>query len=229
MPCMSKSCFLSLVWWGCALYLWVSEKSWAGPFGDCCWIAERGWDEMKRQKKRKGRMKDEVVSPGPQERGPAAGMKVNEKRSQSRPAEWAGLRNAEGPPRIGILGEVPSTYPPGPDPRHVWDSWWGGLAIGTGREIGPAYRRVSRNRSRGGGGGTSKKFLLGLQNCRFPYLQRTVMKRCIFACFLLIPYSYEHIGRQYTCPRLYSVHWFDDILKAISPILNERIKTAKTF
>ena len=70
----------------------------------------------------------------------------------------------------------------------------------------------------GQGGGTSHNFLLGLLKCRFLYLQRTVMERCIFACFLLIPHSYEHIGRQYTYPRLYSVHWFDDILKVISPI-----------
>ena len=58
----------------------------------------------------------------------------------------------------------------------------------------------------GQGGGTSHNFLLGLLKCRFLYLQRTVMERCIFACFLLIPHSYEHIGRQYTYPRLYSVH-----------------------
>ena len=58
----------------------------------------------------------------------------------------------------------------------------------------------------GGGGGQFSKFSTRVAKCRFPYLQRTVMERCIFACFLLIPYSYEHIGRQYTCPRLYSVH-----------------------
>ena len=79
-----------------------------------------------------------------------------------------------------------------------------------------SLRRVSRNRSRGGG--ISQNFLLGLLKCRIPYLQRTVMERCIIAWFLLFPYSYEHIGRQYTCPRLYSVHWFDDLLKVISPI-----------
>ena len=41
----------------------------------------------------------------------------------------------------------------------------------------------------GQGGGTSQNFLLGLLKCRFPYLERTVMERCIFACFLFIPYS----------------------------------------
>ena len=52
-------------------------------------------------------------------RGPAPGMKVKGGRSQNRPADWSGRRTVEGPPGIGQPGEVPSTYPPGPDP---WDS-----------------------------------------------------------------------------------------------------------
>ena len=61
-------------------------------------------------------MKDEGSPPGPQGKGPPAGMKVKRRGSRSHPVKWAGRRTAEGPPGIGLPGGVSSTYTSEPDP-----------------------------------------------------------------------------------------------------------------
>ena len=76
------------------------------------------------------------------------GMKIKRERSQSRPAEWAGLRTAKSPPGIGLLGGVPSVYTTRGQvcgtcgtAEEVGHRVVSGMSVGAGGVIGPANER----------------------------------------------------------------------------------------
>ena len=111
-------------------------------------------------------------------------------------------------------------------PATLWRNITAILAIKGFVVTSAAYLQARIQELVKGGGGARLKIFLRVVKMS---ISVSLANRGIFACFLLIPYSHEHIGRQYTCPRLHSVHWFDDTLKVISLIKNERIRQLKHF